>query len=63
MGSKKKEFFSALAEALVIRTPKIKEEPKVKHDSFGADLANALAMRPVYQRPRSSETTDQNRDK
>jgi hypothetical protein len=26
-------------------------EPKVKSDSFWADLANALMLRPVYRRP------------
>ena len=28
-------------------------EPKIKRDSFGADLVNALMLRPVYRKPKA----------
>lgn len=33
-------------------------EPKIKSDSFGADLVNALLLRPVYRKPAPKEPVE-----
>jgi hypothetical protein len=52
MSAAKKSFLREVAEALVIRVPQGTEQPKIKDDSFKADLINTLLLRPVYRRPK-----------
>lgn len=51
MSNGRKSFLRELLEAMVIRVPQGTEQPKIKEDSFKADLINALLLRPVYRRP------------
>lgn len=51
MSKGEKSFLRDVAEAFVIRVPRGTEQPKIKEDSFKADLINASLLRPVYRRP------------